>query len=122
MSSLITFPAAKMEAVRRRKTKSLISSPFASSSTFFFQLPSAFFTAPVSPPPSPLTSPSLALHGRISGRVDGKMDEGQAADRQKSELMRQIALFTVVRGITGRLPILILPSSNLLRISVPAAK
>lgn len=46
------------------------------------------------------------------------MDEGQAADRQTSELMRQIALFAVVRGITGRLPILILSSSNLLRMAV----
>lgn len=36
------------------------------------------------------------------------MDEGQ------SELMRQFALFAVVEGITGRLPILILFSSNLL--------
>lgn len=49
--------------------------------------------------------------------MDGKMDEVQAADRQKSELMRQIALFAAVRGITGRLPILILPSSDLLWIS-----
>lgn len=117
MSSLITFPAAKIKAVRRRKTKSLISSPF---TLFFFCKLGVclLYGSRKLLPISALTFPFLALHGRIGGWADGKMDEGQAADRQKSELMRQIALFAVVRGITGRLPILILSSSNLLRIAV----
>lgn len=46
------------------------------------------------------------------------MDVGQTAERQKCELMRQIAPFAIVQGITGRLPILILSSSNLLWVCV----
>lgn len=50
-------------------------------------------------------------------QVDGGQEDGwgPGGERQKSELMRQIALFAAVRGITGRLPILIFLSSNFLR-------
>lgn len=76
MSSLITLPAAKMEAVRKRKTKSLISSaafPFAS----FVQVGVCLLYS--FPKPPPLTS-----HRSLStdALVDGWMGRWMWARRQ----------------------------------------
>lgn len=64
-----------------------------------------------SSPKLPLTS--LLYLTAADWWTDGWEDGwGPDGKQQKSELMRQIALFAAVRGITGRLPILILFSSN----------
>lgn len=81
MSSLITFPAAKMEAVRRRKTKSLISSaafPLAS----FVQVGVCLLYS--FPKPPPLTS-HLSLS--TDALVDGWMGRWMRARRQNGTSM-----------------------------------
>lgn len=68
MSSLITFPAAKMEAVRRGKTKSLISSPEFPFASFVLVGVCLLYSFPK---PPPLTSHlSLSMDALVDGWME----------------------------------------------------